>query len=356
VFTIAGDDGASPKDFNECVSQTQLQTLLDTTRTEIGETITRAVTKSINGLHLADTIADLNGRITTLTNRIAALETHPPPQQYQDVVYDIHGNVDEAATREAHIRGRVRAHNAGGNRAPPDPYAKVKFTLPSFSGSYDADGYLDWEMTVEQKFNAHLVPEQHRVRQASSEFKDFAIIWWSGLVVAGLAPTTWEALKVAMRDTFVPPYHRELRKKLMRLDQGDKSVQDYYGELQKGLMHCGIVEEPEDELVRFYSGLRHEIQDIVDYKEFTIVNQLFQFAMLVEKELQGRHLQEKTGGRTSFAPRTQAHSGLPKSSSFRASTPLAKKTTSGVAPTPNKTPPRAADSGKSVSQAPAQSS
>jgi hypothetical protein len=103
-------------------------------------------------------------------------------------------------------------------------------------------------------------------------------------------------------------------------------------------MRCGIVEEPEDELVRFCSGLRREIQDIVDYKEFTTVNQLFQFAMLAEKELQGRHSQEKTGGRTSFAPRTQAHSGLPKSSSLRASTPLAKKTTSGVAPTPNKTP------------------
>jgi hypothetical protein len=201
------------------------------------------------------------------------------------------------------------------------------------------------------------VPEQHRVRQASSEFKYFAIIWWSGLVAAGLAPTTWEALKVATRDRFVPPsYHRELRKTLLRLDQGDKSVQDYYGELQKGLMRCGIVEEPEDELVRFYSGLRREIQDIVDYKEFTTVNQLFQFAMLAEKELQGRHSQEKTGGRTSFAPRTQAHSGLPKSSSFQASTPLAKKTTSGVAPTPNKTPPRAADSDKNVSQAPAQSS
>jgi hypothetical protein len=45
-----------------------------------------------------------------------------------------------------------------------------------------------------------------------------------------------------MRDRFVPPsYHRELRKKLMRLEQGDKSVQDYYAELQKGLQHYGIV-------------------------------------------------------------------------------------------------------------------
>jgi hypothetical protein len=31
-------------------------------------------------------------------------------------------------------------------------------------------------MIVIKKFNAHLVPEQHRVRQATSEFKDFAII------------------------------------------------------------------------------------------------------------------------------------------------------------------------------------
>jgi hypothetical protein len=38
---------------------------------------------------------------------------------------------------------------------------------------------------------------------------------------------------------------------------------------------------------RFYGGLKREIQDIVDYKSFTTTNQLFQLAMLAEKELQG---------------------------------------------------------------------
>jgi hypothetical protein len=57
-----------------------------------------------------------------------------------------------------------------------DPFAKVKFSIPPFNGSYDAEAYLDWEMTVEKKFSSHLVPEQHRVRQATSEFKDFALI------------------------------------------------------------------------------------------------------------------------------------------------------------------------------------
>ena len=78
-----------------------------------------------------------------------------------------------------------------------------------------------------------------------------------------------------MRDSFVPPYHRDLCKKLMRLEQGDKSVQDYYGELQKGLMRCSVMEGNEDVICCFYSGLRREIQDIVDYKEFNTVNQLF---------------------------------------------------------------------------------
>ena len=68
-------------------------------------------------------------------------------------------------------------------------------------------------MTVEQKFSAHLVPEHHRVRQATSEFKDFAIIWWNGLTAQDALPGMWEELKIAMRDRFVPPYyHRDLRK------------------------------------------------------------------------------------------------------------------------------------------------
>jgi hypothetical protein len=70
--------------------------------------------------------------------------------------------------------GRHRHHNPEPDH---DPFAKIKFSIPPLMGSYDAEAYLDLEMTVEQKFNSHLVPEQHRVRQATSEFRDFAIIW-----------------------------------------------------------------------------------------------------------------------------------------------------------------------------------
>jgi hypothetical protein len=96
-----------------------------------------------------------------------------------------------------------------------DPFAKVKFSIPPFNGSYDAEAYLDWEMTVEQKFSSHHVPEQHHVRQATSEFKDFALIWWNELATLGLQPHTWDGLKTAMCQRFVPPcYQCDLRKKL----------------------------------------------------------------------------------------------------------------------------------------------
>ena len=380
---MAGDEQTgdnTPKDFKECVSQEQLQATIENAQNWMNEAIRKAITDALIELNIGNTMERLDKRISTLTDKVTELETFVAVNNnvsgsntdgllLEDTVYDANGNIDRAASRQARLRRRLRSnttgmggvhHHQGNNhRAPDDPYAKIKFTIQLFSGHYDAEGYLDWEMTVEQKFSAHLVPEQHRVRQATSEFKDFAIIWWSGLAAQDALPTTWEQLKIAMRDRFVPPsYHRELRKKLMRLEQGDKSVQDYYGELQKGLMRCSIVEGPEDSICRFYSGLKREIQDIVDYKEFNTVNQLFQFAMLAEKELQGRDLQGKSRTGATYTPRSTPSSGLPKPSSFRPPPPPAsrKPAASGIAAIAPKPPPaRSSNSAKTPLQVPAKS-
>jgi hypothetical protein len=53
-------------------------------------------------------------------------------------------------------------------------------------------------MTVEQKLNNHLIPEVHKVRQATSEFKDFDIVWWNELLKLGTDPQIWDRLKLAM--------------------------------------------------------------------------------------------------------------------------------------------------------------
>jgi hypothetical protein len=132
-------------------------------------------------------------------------------------------------------------------------------------------------------------------------------------------------------------------------------VHDYYGELQKGLQRCMKVEDDESSVVRFYSGLRWDIQNIVDYKEFNTVNQLFQFAMLAEKELQGRETQNRSSAQSSYTPRTTPSLGLPEATTFRPP-PSAGKwpsvPTNGVTAAPKAPPQCPTDSGKNSLQGP----
>jgi hypothetical protein len=81
-------------------------------------------------------------------------------------------------------------------------------------------------------------------------------------------------------------YKRDWHKKLQRLEQGNMSVQEYCAEFRQCIC-CGIVEDIEDEIIRFYGGLSHEIHDIVFHIKFYTVNRFFQLAMLAEKDLQG---------------------------------------------------------------------
>jgi hypothetical protein len=71
-----------------------------------------------------------------------------------------------------------------------------------------------------------------------------------------------------MKSRFVPPYYqRDLRLKLQTLKQDDKGVETYYQELLIGLVRCSINEDDTDASARFFCGLNHDIQNILDYKE-----------------------------------------------------------------------------------------
>jgi hypothetical protein len=58
-----------------------------------------------------------------------------------------------------------------------------------------------------------------------------------------------------MCQRFVPPsYQCDLRKKLQCLDRADISVQDYYDELQNGMIRAGVHEGTEDKICHFLWG------------------------------------------------------------------------------------------------------
>jgi hypothetical protein len=333
---------STPSDDNECVSHVELKDMM------------RVMTDAFNKYQTTKTATfqRIHTSVDGLAARLNAVEAHFPHHAPPPIIpaagglahNDTEDEFDDDEV-DAQQRCRLLHHRQGmggnGRRRPHapeqdnDPYAKTKFSIPPFYGSYDAETYLDWEMMIEQKFSSHLVLEHHRVRQATSEFKDFAIIWWNELVNARNAPQTWTALKEEMCARFVPPSYRcDLRKKLQRFDQGDMSVQEYYQELQKGMLHCGVVEDQEDHIVRFYGGLRREIQDIVDYKEYHSIQHLFQLAMLVEKELQGHQQQRRNN---TFTPRQlPVPAKAAPSSSLRAATPPSTGVVCSTAPSTSK--------------------
>jgi len=141
------------------------------------------------------------------------------------------------------------------------------------------------------------VNTEHRVRLATSEFTNFALFWPSDLCNtnnAAAVPQTWNALKQRMKSCFVPPYYQcNLRLKLQTLKQGDKSVEAYYQEYLIGLARCGVHEDDADASARFFGGLNHDIQNILDYKEWCNFSQLYHVAIKAEREVQG-HKQHQT--------------------------------------------------------------
>jgi hypothetical protein len=222
---MAGDD-----------DKTQLQALrteldgLVTNITTIHERMDSTVTTAnerFDQLNLAQTATKTT--LDTIVSRLDALNT---------VVTDLvaQGCVGDDEPEDADRRGKARRVP---RRSGNDSFSKIKFKIPSFSGKYDPAAYLDWELEVEQKFSCHDIAANSQVKAAISEFTEFALIWWREYKTKHptTVPTTWDELKAAMRHRFVPSYYaRDLLNKMQRFQQGSQSVEDYYQELQKGMI------------------------------------------------------------------------------------------------------------------------
>jgi hypothetical protein len=55
-----------------------------------------------------------------------------------------------------------------------------------------------------------------------------------------------------------------------------------------GMLHCGLEENEDGAIAKFFGGLNREIQDILAYKEYNSINRLFHLACKAEWEVQGR--------------------------------------------------------------------
>jgi hypothetical protein len=140
----------------DCVTQAELCAFTDN--------ITEAM--NANQARYAATLEGIERKISGIVDRLEALVVHIPPAAHEldGNEQDKRARHDEELWRCLHRNRQGMGGNNDNNHDNHDPFAKVKFTIPSFYGAYDSEVYLDWEMTIEQKLNAYLIPEVHKVR------------------------------------------------------------------------------------------------------------------------------------------------------------------------------------------------
>lgn len=147
---------------------------------------------------------------------------------------------------------------------------------------------------MEQLFEAHEVAENRRVKLASLEFKDYALLWWDQAVkdrrrCGAREVEDWDDLKAILSKRYVPSYyHRELDQKLQRLKQGSKSVEDYYKEFETLRIRSNTLEDGEATIARFLNGLSYEIRDVVELQHFVDIEDLVHQASKVEQQIKRR--------------------------------------------------------------------
>ena len=119
----------------------------------MNEAIRKAVTDALIKLNIGNSMERLDKWISTLTDKVTELETFVAVNNdvsssntdgllLEDMVYDANGNIDWVAFWQARLwrclchnttgMGGVHHHQGNNHRVPDDPYAKIKFTMPSF--------------------------------------------------------------------------------------------------------------------------------------------------------------------------------------------------------------------------------
>jgi len=175
-----------------------------------------------------------------------------------------------------------------------------KIIIPKFNGANDPEAYLAWKMKLDQIFNSYDYEDDDKVLMASLEFEGYAMNWWNQITVdiarrRQLPISTWEQLKVAMKERFVPPYYKkEIFNKLQRLTQGNKSVEEYVQEMEVTLMKAEVEETHMATMARFLNGLNREIQDVVEMHHYETLEDLIHQATRVEQQLKRRSAYRKS--------------------------------------------------------------
>ena len=76
-------------------------------------------------------------------------------------------------------------------------------------------------------------------------------------------------------------YHRELHQRLQSLTQGNKSVEDYYKDIEILMMRANIHEGAETTMACFLNGLKLETAEVVKLQHYVELSDMLDKAIKV---------------------------------------------------------------------------
>lgn len=241
----------------------------------------------------------IQDQLEPLMQRIESLEISQANQEHEEnpeEVDDVQDQLSQLSMAQQGQRVRPRID---------DNLSNIKFTIPVFQGRADPEAYLAWEKKIEHIFECHNYSELKKVKLAATEFMDYALIWWDQMTSSrrrnGEHPiSTWNEMKAIMRKRFIPThYHRDLFNQLQNLKQGNRSVEDYYKEMEIAMIRANIDEDREATMARFLSGLDPNIAATVELQHYVEIEDMVHMAMKVERQLKRKGTTRSYGNTTS---------------------------------------------------------
>ncbi|KAL2226369.1 UNVERIFIED_CONTAM: hypothetical protein Sindi_1995600 [Sesamum indicum] len=208
-----------------------------------------------------------------VTNQRHALNPRPQPPIYNEYLEDPSDGEEYEDIWQRVNRPRDRL------RRPREEYGGlggVKVTIHSFKGKSDPEVYLEWEMRVEQIFSCHNYLESKKVKFATLEFTDYALV----------------------------------------------CVDEYYKEMEIAIIRTHIIEDNEATMARFLHGLNRDIADVVEMHHYIELEEMVRQAIKVEQQLKRRGLLRRTSNSLAFGPwKNNPKKDTPSTSRFKQADP-----------------------------------
>ncbi|KAE8681373.1 putative CCCH-type zinc finger family protein [Hibiscus syriacus] len=180
-------------------------------------------------------IANLQRQVAELTQRLAARDLEDREASDHDTNSTFENPYHNRAGFREH-RGREERHGDLGFRVD----------LPEFSGTLQAEGFVDWINEVERIFEYKEVPDRVKVKLIAIKLKGRASAWWE--------------------------------------QKGARSVDDYTEEFYQLVARNDLSETEEKMVARYLGGLRQPLQDVLSLHSLWSVSEAYQRALAVEKQ------------------------------------------------------------------------